>query len=400
MTVTQAQRVVARIARALGIGCSARFTVVLLSVPESVLCWVRCSVVESVPGSVPGFVRSLARGWVPGSVRSLARRWVLGCVRTAGLTAAATLMVSASAFAQPAKAWPERPIRLVIAFGAGGSSDTVARTLGQRLSEAWGQPVVAENRTGATGTIAADIVARATGDGHTLLFTSALSTAAALYPTLPFDWQRDLAPIVQTTAVPQVLYVHPSLPVKSVKDLIAFARARSGELAYASSGIGSVAHLSGATLALAGGLKLIHVPYKSNGLAALDVMAGHVPIMFDQVSTAVPNVRAGKVRALAVTAPRRVSQLPEVPTMIELGFADFETSIWHGLLGPGTLPRELITRINADANRALKLPEVRERFAAIGLEVVGGPAEAFAAEMKRDFAWASKTIRTAGIKPE
>jgi tripartite-type tricarboxylate transporter receptor subunit TctC len=200
--------------------------------------------------------------------------------------------------------------------------------------------------------------------------------------------------------VPQLLYVHPSLPARSVKDLIAFARQRPGELAYASSGVGSVAHLSGASLALLGGLKLIHVPYKSNGLAALDVVAGHVPIMFDQLSTAVPNVRAGKVRALAVTSARRVAQLPEVPTMIELGFAGFETSVWHGLFGPGGLPKEQVARLNADANRVLKMPEVRERLGALGMEVVGGSAEAFAAEMRRDYAWASKTIRSAGIRAE
>ena len=319
------------------------------------------------------------------------------CVLHVGALA---VMLTAAAAAQAQKAWPERPVRLVIGFGAGGSSDTVARTVAQQLAQAWGQPVVAENRPGATGTIAPDIVARAAPDGDTLLFTSALSTAAALYPSLPFDWQRDVAPIVQTTAVPQLLYVHPSLPARSVKDLIAFARQRPGELAYASSGVGSVAHLSGASLALLGGLKLIHVPYKSNGLAALDVVAGHVPIMFDQLSTAGPNVRAGKVRALAVTSARRVAQLPEVPTMIELGFAGFETSVWHGLFGPGGLPKEQVARLNADANRVLKMPEVRERLGALGMEVVGGSAEAFAAEMRRDYAWASKTIRSAGIRAE
>ncbi|MBC7781033.1 MAG: tripartite tricarboxylate transporter substrate binding protein [Proteobacteria bacterium] len=320
------------------------------------------------------------------------------CVVAAAGALAAFTAFTAEVGAQ--KAYPDRPVRLVVAFGAGGSSDTVARTVAQRLAEGWGQPVVVENRTGATGTIAADLVARAPGDGHTLLFSSALSTAAALYATLPFDWQRDLVPIVQTTAAPQVLYVHPSLPVKNVKDLIAFARQRPGELGYASSGIGSVAHLSGASLGLASGLKLIHVPYKSNGAAAIDVIGGHVPIMFDQLATAVPNVRAGKVRALAVTSPRRVAPLPEVPTMIELGFADFETSVWHGVMGPGTMPKEVVARINGEVNRVLKLPDVRDRLTALGLEVVGGSPEAFAAEMKKEFAWASKTIRAAAIKPE
>jgi tripartite-type tricarboxylate transporter receptor subunit TctC len=298
------------------------------------------------------------------------------------------------------KAWPERPVRLVVAFGAGGSSDTVARTIALKLGEAWGQTLVVENRSGATGTIAADVVARAPGDGHTLLFTSALSTAAALYAKLPFDWQRDIAPIVQTTAVSQVLYVHPSIPAKTVKDLVAFAQKRPGELGYASSGIGSVAHLSGASLALAGGLKLIHVPYKSNGLGSIDVMAGHVPIMFDQISTAVPHIRAGKVRALAVTSAARAPNLPDVPTMVEAGYRDFVTTVWHGLMGPGTLQKDVLARINTEANRVLKLADVRERLTGLGLEVIGGSPEAFAAEMKRDHAWAAATIRAAGIKAE
>jgi tripartite-type tricarboxylate transporter receptor subunit TctC len=317
------------------------------------------------------------------------------------LVAAAVAMgLVLSAPAQAQKAWPERPVRLLVAFGAGGSSDTVARTVAQKLAEGIGQPVLVENRSGATGTIAADVVARAAGDGHTLLFTSALSTAAALYPTLPFDWQRDLSAIAQTTAGPQVLYVHPSLPAKTVKDLVAFALKRPGELGYASSGIGSVAHLSGASLGIASGLKLIHVPYKSNGLGTIDVIAGHVPIMFDQLSTAVPHVRAGKVRALAVTSGKRVASLPEVPTMIESGYKDFETTVWHGLMGPGSLQKDVLARINTEVNRVLKLADVRERLNGLGLEVIGGTPEAFAAEMKRDYAWASRTIKAAGIKAE
>jgi tripartite-type tricarboxylate transporter receptor subunit TctC len=314
--------------------------------------------------------------------------------------AAAALLVAVAVPAMAQKAFPERPVRLVVAFGAGGSSDTVARTLALKLGEGWGQSVVVENRSGATGTIAADVVARAPGDGHTLLFTSALSTAAALYAKLPFDWQRDISPIVQTTAVSQVLYVHPSLPAKTVKDLVDFARKRPGELGYASSGIGSVAHLSGANLGIINGLKLIHVPYKSNGMGSIDVMAGHVPIMFDQISTAVPHIRAGKVRALAVTSAARAPNLPDVQTMVESGYKDFVTTVWHGLLGPGSLQKDVQARINADANRALKLPDVRDRLTGLGLDIIGGSPDAFAAEMKRDFAWASLTIKAAGIKAE
>jgi len=313
---------------------------------------------------------------------------------------AATLCLSGilPAFAQ--KAWPERPVRLIVAFGAGGSSDTTGRTIAQRLSEQWSQPIVVENRTGAGGTIAADVVARATGDGYTLLFTSGLSTAAAIYPTLPFDWQRDLTAIVQTTLGPQMLVVHPSMPVKSVKELVEFAKQRPGQVSWATAGVGSNGHLAGEYFSGLFGVKLIHVPYKANGLAAIDVIAGHVPMMFDQLLTGVPNVRAGRVRALAVTSPKRLAQLPDVPTMIELGYREFETTIWHGLMGPGTLPRELVQKINTDTNRVLKMPDLRERIGALGLEVVGGTPEAFVAEMKRDFAWASKTARAAGIKAE
>jgi tripartite-type tricarboxylate transporter receptor subunit TctC len=312
--------------------------------------------------------------------------------------------VAACACALPAaaqKSWPEKPIRIVVNFGAGGSADTMARLVAPRLQEAFGQPVLVEVRAGATGAIGAEFVARQPPDGYTLLMTSgAFSMTPALQTSLPYDIFRDFTPIAGCSNAPQVLVVHPSLPVKSVKELVAFARKRPDQLGWATAGIGSTGHLAGALFAQLVDIRLIHVPYKSNPAAAIDVIGGHVPIMFDQISTAAPHIRAGKVRALAITAPKRNALLPEVPTMIESGFPAFQTSIWLGLLGPAGLPRDIVTRLNTELNRILALPETRERFAQLGLDPFGGPPEALAARMKSDLAGAQQTVQRAGIKPE
>ncbi|MBC7781034.1 MAG: tripartite tricarboxylate transporter substrate binding protein [Proteobacteria bacterium] len=299
------------------------------------------------------------------------------------------------------KAWPEKPIRMIVNFGAGGSADTMARLVSPRLQEAFGQSVVVEVRAGATGSIGAEFVARQAADGYTLLMTSgAFSMAPALTRNLPYDIFKDFTPIVGCSNAPQVLVVHPSVPVKSVKDLVAFAKKRPGSLGWATAGIGSTGHLAGEYFAGLVDIKLIHVPYKSNPAAGIDVIGGHVPIMFDQLSTAAPHIRAGKMRALAITSGKRNPLLPDVPTMAEVGFPAFQTSIWLGLLGPANLPKEIVARINTETNRFLALPETRERFGQLGLEVFGGPPEALATRMKADLAGAQKTVQAAGIKPE
>jgi len=315
------------------------------------------------------------------------------------LGAALLVVVAQPAYAQ--KAWPEKPLRIVVNFGAGGSADTMARLVSPSLQSGLGQPVVIEIRPGATGSIGAEFVARQPPDGYTMLMTSgAFAMAPALQSKLPYDIFRDFTPIVGCSNAAQVLVVHPSLPVKSVKDLVAFAKKRPGEIGWATAGIGSTGHLAGALFNELVGIRLIHVPYKSNPAAAIDVIGGHVPVMFDQLSTATPHIRAGKVRALAITAGERNPLLPEVPTMAEVGFPKFQTSIWLGLLGPAGVPREIVVRVNTVVNGFLKTPEARERFTPLGLDVFGGPPEALAARMKADLAGAQVTVKAAGIKPE
>jgi tripartite-type tricarboxylate transporter receptor subunit TctC len=315
------------------------------------------------------------------------------------LASVAVLVATDAAHAQ--KSWPEKPLRIVVNFGAGGSADTMARLVAPRLQEAFGQPVLVEVRPGATGAIGAEFVARQPPDGYTLLMTSgAFSMAPALQTNLPYDIFKDFTPIVGCSNAPQVLVVHPSLPVKTVKDLVAFAKKRPNELGWATAGIGSTGHLAGALFNELVDIKLIHVPYKSNPAAGMDVIGGHVPIMFDQLSTAAPHIRAGKMRALAITSGKRNALLPEVPTMAEVGFERFQTSVWLGLLGPAGLARDIVARINTETNRFLALSDTRERFTQLGLDVFGGPPEALATRMKADLAGAQKTVKAAGIKLE
>ena len=323
----------------------------------------------------------------------------LGAACALALTAGSLAGASLPAVAQ--KAWPEKPLRIVVNFGAGGSADTMARLVSPSLQSALGQPVVIEIRPGATGSIGAEFVARQPPDGYTMLMTSgAFAMAPALQSKLPYDIFRDFTPIVGCSNAAQVLVVHPSLPVKSVKDLVAFAKKRPGEVGWATAGIGSTGHLAGSLFNELVGIRLIHVPYKSNPAAGIDVIGGHVPVMFDQLSTAAPHIRAGKVRALAITAPERNALLPEVPTMAEVGFPKFQTSIWLGLLGPAGVPRDIVMRVNGVVNAYLKTPEARERFTPLGLDIFGGPPEALAARMKSDLAGAQATVKAAGIKPE
>ncbi|MCA3112055.1 MAG: tripartite tricarboxylate transporter substrate binding protein, partial [Rhodocyclaceae bacterium] len=230
---------------------------------------------------------------------------------------AATALMAAAGSAQAQPAWPSKPVRMIVNFGAGGSADTMARLVAPSMQEAFGQPIVIEIRAGATGSIGADFVARQPPDGYTLLLTSgAFSMAPALTTKLPYDIFRDFTPVIGTSNAPQVLVVHPSVPVKTVKELVAFARARPGQLGWATAGIGSTGHLAGEYFSSLVGIKLNHVPYKSNPAADMDVIGGHVPIMFDQLSTAAQHIKAGKVRALAITSPKRHPLLPDVPNMV------------------------------------------------------------------------------------
>jgi tripartite-type tricarboxylate transporter receptor subunit TctC len=299
-----------------------------------------------------------------------------------------------------AQTWPAKPVRLMVGFAPGGGTDIVARVLGQKLSEWWGQQVVVENRAGATGTIAADFVAKAPADGYTLLMGHVNSNAIAptLFKKLPYDAVKDFASITYIGYVPNVLTVHPSLPTKNVKELIALAKTRAGELTCASSGTGSTQHLALEMFMTLTGTKIIHVPYKGSGQAIVDLVAGQVQMNFDTMPPVLDHIRTNHLRALAVTTPKRAEQLPEVPTLAETGLKGFEMTNWYGIVAPAATPRDVINKINADINKALAEPGVRKRLADVGTEIGGGTPESFDAFVKTEIAKYTKLVKAANVQ--
>ncbi|RDI26004.1 tripartite-type tricarboxylate transporter receptor subunit TctC [Pseudacidovorax intermedius] len=314
------------------------------------------------------------------------------------------LGAGAAAWALPAAAqtaFPSRSLTIVVPASPGGAIDLAARLIGQKLSEAWGQPVVVDNRAGATGIIGTDFVAKSPPDGHTLaLVASSHAINPSMVRKLPFDTLRSFEPVVLTHVVPLVLVVAPSLPVRSVQELIAYARARPGQLAFASSGSGGAPHFSGELFKSMAGLDLTHIPYKGSTLAHPDLMSGRVALMFDTLAAVNAQVKAGKLRALAVTTPRRVAMLPDVPTMAEAGLPGYETSTWGGLLAPAGTPAAAIGRLNTEVNRILTLPEVRQHFQNAGMEPGGGTPLQFGAFIASEMAKWALVARQAGIQPE
>ena len=310
----------------------------------------------------------------------------------------------AAASAQPAgilaQAYPAKPIRVLVGFPAGGTSDILARVVAQKLTEAWGQQVVIDNRPGAGGNIATELAAKAVADGYTLLVSpgSTLTSNPAVYSKVPFDPVKDFAPVTIIAGVPNALVVHPSLPVKNVKELIALAKSRPGQLAYASTGAGQSTHLSAELFKLMAGVNLIHVPYKGSAPALTDIVAGQVSVMFDNMPSCLPFIKSGRLRPLAVTSARRSAALPALPTVAEAGLPGFEVTVWFAVLAPAATPREIVNRLNAEIVSALKTPDMRERLAQQGAEPMGNTPEEFAAVIKRDLAKWAKVVRDAGIK--
>jgi tripartite-type tricarboxylate transporter receptor subunit TctC len=307
--------------------------------------------------------------------------------------------IAASAAAQ---SYPGKPVRLIVGFAPGGGTDFVARVIAQRLTEIWGQQVLVENRAGAAGTIGADFVAKSPGDGYTLLMGHVNSNAIApnVFRKMPYDTLKDLSMVVYVGYVPNVLVLHPSLPAKSVKELIAIARARPGQLTFASSGTGSTQHLAGEMFMNLTGTKLIHVPFKGSGQAIQDLIGGHVTLNFDTMPPVLEHIRNGKLRALAVTTPRRAAQLPDIPTLEELGLKGFEMTNWYGLMAPGTTPRALINQINAEVNRVLKEPAIREKLMAVGTDIGGGTPEEFDAFLRSELAKYARLVKASGVQVE
>jgi tripartite-type tricarboxylate transporter receptor subunit TctC len=297
--------------------------------------------------------------------------------------------------------WPSKPLRIMVGANAGGGTDIIARMLAEKLSAQLGQQVVVENRPGASNTIAADLTAKAPPDGHTLL--AATNTGQAIAPhliKLAFDPIKDISPIALIVEVPNVLVVNPSLPAKSVADLVALAKSKPGELKYASSGVGSTQHIAGEAFAAATGTKLVHVPYKGSAQAHLDLMSGQVETMFDTTSSAMQHIRSGKLRALAVTTPKRSAELPDVPTLAETGVKGAEMGTWYGLFVTGGTPAPIVERLTAEVGKAIQQPDVQAKLRGLGGEPGTITREQFAAMNRADYERFGKLIREAGIRLE
>ncbi|HVR51975.1 MAG TPA: tripartite tricarboxylate transporter substrate binding protein [Pseudorhodoferax sp.] len=311
---------------------------------------------------------------------------------------ATTLMLAAPGFAQ---SFPTKPMTIVVPASPGGAIDLAARLIGQKFTEAWGQPVVIDNKTGATGVIGTDFVAKSAPDGHVLaLVASSHAINPSMFKKLPFDTVKGFEPVVQTHTVPLVLVVAPSSPFKSVQDVIAFGKKNPGQLSFASSGNGGAPHFSGELFQSMAGLQMQHIPYKGSTLAHPDLMSGRVSIMFDTLAATSAQIKGGKLRALAVTTRERLPALPEVPTVAESGLPGYETSTWGGLLAPAGTPKAVVAKLAAETTRILALPDVRERMLAAGVEPVGGTPEQFTAFISSEMVKWGKVAKAAGIEPE
>ncbi len=308
----------------------------------------------------------------------------------------AALMIAIPCAAQT---YPSGPLRIISPYPPGGGTDILSRTIGQKLNERLGQPVVVDNRAGANGTLGAALVAKAPPDGQTMLIVPAGYAAnPALYKSLPYDQARDLAPVSHLASGPLVLVVHPALPVRSVKDLIALAKSRPGEINVGSAGNGSLPHLCAELFNAEGKVKLTHIPYKGSGTAIVDVMSGRVPVYFMNVLQSLPLIKSGKLRALGVTSPQRTAIAPELPAIAEAGLPGFDMTNWYGMLVPAATPRDVINKLQQETARVLNLPELKERLAGEGMTVVGSTPEQFAAFLARETVKYNRIIQAAGIK--
>jgi tripartite-type tricarboxylate transporter receptor subunit TctC len=315
--------------------------------------------------------------------------------RLLGLTVLAVFCTAA-----PAQTYPVKPIRFIAPNLPSGPSDILARLIGQKLAESMGQPVVVENRAGASGNIGADLVARAPADGYTLFIgnNSTLAANVSLFKKLPYDPVKDFAPVILVASQPNILVVHPSLPVKSVKELIALAKARPGELNYAGSGMGAAAYLSAELFKTMAGVNIVHIPYKSAAPALTDVLAGQCQLMFATALSVQPHIASGRLRALAVTPAKRSRSMPGLPTIAEAGVPGFEATTWHGVVVPAGTPAAIINRLNTEINLMLQLADVRERLSILGADIIGGTPKEFADHIQREIPKWAKIIKAAGVQ--
>jgi tripartite-type tricarboxylate transporter receptor subunit TctC len=314
------------------------------------------------------------------------------------VSATALCALSATAWAQ---AWPSKPISLVVPFPAGGTTDVLARALGQELAKSLGQPVVVENRPGAGATLGADYVAKAKPDGYTLLMGAVHHTiATSVYRKLPYDFQKDLAPVTTVALVPNVLVVHPQVPARSVKELLALAKAEPGKLTYGSNGNGTGQHLIGAQFEGMGSVELLHVPYKGSGPLTTDLLGGQITMSFDTVTPVLPHIKAGKLRALAVTTAKRSVALPDVPTLDEAGLKGFDMGTWFGVLAPAATPKEVVARLHADMAKIIQSADFRKKMEDIGADPVGNTPAQMAAQIKDDTERFARLVKDARVTLE
>lgn len=312
---------------------------------------------------------------------------------------AAFAAASDESFAQAG--YPSKPVRLLVPSSAGGGTDIVARIIQPKLAERLGQPVVIDNRPGAGTMIGIEIAAKSPPDGYTVLMgLSTLAINSAIYKKVPYDPLRDFAPITQLISSPALLFVHPSLPVKTVKELIAFARARPGQINYASAGTGTFPHMSMELFLSMARLKMEHIPYKGTGPAMIDMLAGQTATMIAPILTPIPHIRSGRLRGLGITSAKRSPVAPEIPTIAEAGLPGYEAVQWYGALAPARTPPEIVARLHREFTATLQMPEVRKRFAGDGTEPVGSTPEEFRGYIQSELAKWAKVAKSAGITPQ
>ena len=314
-----------------------------------------------------------------------------------GLLASLALLAATPAHSQP---YPNKPIRIVAPFAPGGGTDFIARQVADRLSQKLGQPVLVENRPGAGGNLGAELALKSPADGYTLLLIAGSYTVNASLYKLPFDSGNDISPIIQLSQGPFVVAVNPAVKANTLKEFIALAKAEPGKMSYASAGSGSITHLASELFLDMAKISIVHVPYKGTGPAQTDTIAGNTQLLFGSVATTLPFVKSGRLRALAVTTPKRIPAAPEVPTVSEAGVPGYEVILWHGLIAPKGVPKPIVEQLNRAANEVLKVKDMEERLSSDGVSPAGGTTEQFGALIKSDIARWAKVVKQANVKIE
>lgn len=320
--------------------------------------------------------------------------------RILGLALAALFAIAGVAAQAQTQTFPTKPIKIVVPFPPGGTTDVLARVIGQEMTKSWGQQVIVDNRPGAGGNTGSDVVAKSPADGYTLLMGTVGTHGinVSLYKKMPYDAVKDFAPVTLVASVPNLLVVHPSVPAKSVKELISHAKANPGKLNFASAGNGTSIHLSGEMFKTMTGVQMQHVPYKGSAPAVTDLLGGQVNMMFDNMPSALPHVKGGKLRALAVTSAKRSPAAPDVPTMAEAGVPGYEATSWFGILAPAGTPKDIVTKLNKEIARILAMPEIKEKLSAQGAEPVGNTPEQFAAHIKAEIKKWEGVVKASGAQ--